>query len=104
MENDPLRKVYICSPYSGDTVHNANMARVYCRQAMDEGFIPIAPHIYFTQFLFDDVEEERRKGMDAGLGLLLECEQVWVFGEPTEGMREEIEHARRNGIPVVEKQ
>ena len=68
--------------------------------AVNEGFIPVAPHIYFTQFLDDSVEKERKAGIEAGIQLMLECDEVWVFGEPTEGMRQEIECAERNGIPV----
>ena len=40
--------------------------------------------------------------MDAGLQLLLECSEVWVFGidNPSEGMKAEIELAKEYGIPV----
>ena len=32
--------------------------------------IPIAPHIYFPQFLSDEIAEEREFGLKAGLSLL----------------------------------
>lgn len=34
--------VYICSKYSGDTAHNAEMARRYSRLAVERGRIPLA--------------------------------------------------------------
>ena len=96
-------KVYICSPYRGDVERNLELAREYCRLAMGEGFIPVCPHIYFTQFLCDDDEGERRMGIEAGLELLDGCSELWVFGSPTEGMLEEIEYARTHGIGIVVK-
>ena len=46
--------VYICSPYSGNVNHNIEMARKYCRFAVDKHYLPIAPHLLFTQFMNDE--------------------------------------------------
>lgn len=96
-----MRKVYICSPYRGNIERNVDDARRYCRMAVDDGFIPVAPHIYFTQFLDDSIENERKAGIEAGIQLMLECDEMWVFGEPTEGMRKEIECARNHEMKIV---
>lgn len=96
-----MRKVYICSPYRGNIERNVDDARRYCRMAVDDGFIPVAPHIYFTQFLDDSVENERKAGIEAGIQLMLECDEMWVFGEPTEGMMKEIECARSHEMKIV---
>ena len=45
--------VYICSPYAGDIESNTTAARRYCRFAVESGYIPIAPHLLFPQFLND---------------------------------------------------
>lgn len=99
------RLVYICSPLRGDYEANAENARTYCRVVMRYGpadVIPLAPHIYFPQFLDDTDDEERRIGMAAGIALLDRCEELWAFGldNPSEGMSAEIEHAKERGIPV----
>ena len=47
--------VYICSPYSGNVNHNIEMARKYSRFAVDRHYLPIAPHLLFTQFMDDTV-------------------------------------------------
>lgn len=47
-------KVYICSPYRGDTETNIRKAQQYCKQAIKENHIPIAPHLYFPQILDDE--------------------------------------------------
>lgn len=51
--------VYICSPLSGDLEGNQEKAVRYCRFAVDAGYIPIAPHLYFPQFMDDANPRER---------------------------------------------
>lgn len=96
-----MKKVYICSPYRGSIEENSSNAKKYCKQAILNGCLPIAPHVYFTQFLDDNNESERSAGMSCGLQLLSECEEIWVFGnEITNGMKVEIEYANVNNIPI----
>ncbi len=95
-----MKKVYICSPYRGDIPQNTENACRYCRYALLKGYLPVAPHLYFTRFLDDGIEAERRMGMFMGTELLKECAELWVFGIPSEGMKEEIKLAQRIGIPV----
>ena len=86
--------VFICSPYSGDIEHNVQETRKYCRFAVEKGYIPIAPHLLFPQFMNDGVSAERELGMFFGKVLMDKCAQVWVFGKDiTDGMSEEIERA-----------
>ena len=96
--------IYICSPLRGDYESNIENAETYCRLVMKfiPNAIPIAPHIYFTRFLHDTDEEERRLGMAAGIELLDKCDELWAFDmdAPSEGMRAEIEYAKERGIPV----
>ena len=90
--------VYICSPFAGDMVKNQESARTYCRFAVDTGFVPIAPHIYFTQFMNDNNPKERDLALFMAIVLLSKCPELWVFGEEvTRGMSIEIEKARRKG-------
>ena len=87
--------VYICSPYSGDVENNTTKARRYSRFAVEQGYIPIAPHLLFPQFLNDDSYRERQLGLFFGNAIMSKCSEVWVFGDTiTSGMEEEIERAR----------
>jgi len=97
-----MKLVYICSPCRGDYEKNITKAQEYCREAISMGVVPIAPHVYFTQFLNDLYPEERKLGMTAGLELLKLCAEVWVYGmdNPSEGMKAEIELAKELRIPV----
>ena len=86
--------VYICSPYSGDVENNTTAARRYSRFAVEQGYIPIAPHLLFPQFLNDDSYRERQLGLFFGNAIMSKCSEVWVFGDTiTSGMEEEIERA-----------
>lgn len=85
-----MKKVFICSPYRGEVESNKAKARDYCRAAIKQGYLPIAPHLYFTEFLDDTYEKERVLGIAAGIELMSLCDEMWVYGEPTEGMKQEI--------------
>lgn len=93
--------IFICSPYAGDTVRNILRAQQYCRKAVDEGYMPIAPHLFYPQFLDDGDPEERERGLRMGLSLLDLCDEVWVFGEPSAGMQKEIDYAVKHNIPIL---
>lgn len=83
--------IYVCSPLKGNIEANIDKAKGYCRDIILQGNIPIAPHIYFTQFLDDTKEEERTIGMEAGIELLKLCDELWVYGEHSYGMQKEID-------------
>src|SRR5699024_7643638 len=87
--------VYICSPYAGDVTANIENARRYSRFAVDTGYIPIAPHLLFPQFLNDDNPKERQLGLFFGNALMGKGSEVWVFGSRiSSGMETEIKRAR----------
>ncbi len=92
--------VYICSPYAGDMERNTEAARKYSRFAVDQGYIPIAPHLLFPQFLHEDDPDERELGHFFGSAVMSKCAEVWVFGNKiTDGMAADIRRARwRNSI------
>ena len=93
--------VYVCSPLAGDIKGNQARARIYCKFAVDSGRIPVAPHIYFTQFMDDNNPSERDLAIFMGIVFLTKCSEVWVFGERISiGMKMEIQKARNKGIPI----
>lgn len=93
-------KVFISSPFAGDTVRNILRAQGYCRKAVAEGHFPLAPHLYFPQFLEDDDPDGRSKGIAMGLSWLSYCNEMWVFGTLSAGMKTEIAYAEKHGIPI----
>ena len=87
--------IYVCSPYVGDVESNVKAARRYSRFAVETGYIPIAPHLLFPQFLRDDDPTEHQLGIFFGNALMSKCSEVWVFGSTiSPGMAAEIKRAR----------
>ena len=87
--------VFICSPYAGDIEKNVKATREYSRFAIDKGYIPVAPHLLFPQFMNDADPLERELGLFFGNALMSKCSEVWVFGSNiSTGMQAEIKRAR----------
>ena len=87
--------VYICSPFSGNVDGNIAAAQRYSRFAVDNGYIPVAPHLLFPQFLDDNDPKERQLGLFFGNALMSKCAEVWVFGGTiSAGMEAEIKRAK----------
>ena len=90
------------TPYQ--TIKNAEkryypLVYICSRYALDEGNIPIAPHLLFPQFMSD--ESERRLAMHFNYVLLGKCEEVWVFGDKiSPGMAEEIKIAEKRKMKI----
>lgn len=98
-----MKKVYICSPYAstGDIETNTRNARSYARLAISQLCVPIAPHLYFPQFMEESNDLERRIGLNIGLELIKECDELWQFGEATGAMQYEIALAASLDKPIV---
>ncbi len=100
--------MYICSPYNAKTEEertaNAAFAEKYCRYIVNEGNIPIAPHIYFTRFMDNGNEAERILGQEIGIELLKKADSMMVLirnENISAGMEREIKYAANHlGIPV----
>lgn len=93
--------VYICSPYRGDRRRNTENAQRYCRFAVEQGALPIAPHLFFPQFMNDSVPEERDLALFMNFILLTKCVELWVFGNIiSRGMVQEIQKAESRHMKI----
>ena len=89
---DYRTSVYVCSPFSGNVVVNHKNTKRYCRIALDRGYMPVAAHLMYPQFMDDATE--RDVAMHMSLVLTGKCEEVWVVGDTiSQGMAVEIEQA-----------
>lgn len=93
--------IYVCSPFSGNVEANIEKARKYSRFAVDNGYIPLAPHLLFPQFMDDSSENDRNLALFMDIVLLSKCSELWVFGGSlSKGMSIEIEKAKRKHQPI----
>lgn len=103
-----MKYVFICSPYrpvgedpETELRKNIDQAKRACRLAVSRGLIPLAPHLYFTQFLDDNNPQERKFGQQAGKEWMVCVSELWVVGDRiSSGMEEELKLARLWSIPI----
>ena len=102
---------YICSPYK-----DADKFKMVCNQYRAKGLceeieelVPdckaVAPHAWLPNLLDDTIPEQREIAIKFGLDLLSLCQYLVICGDEkikvTEGMRNEISFARKNGIKIL---
>ena len=88
--------IYIASAYSGDIEGNVAKTKEYSRHVIQNGGIPLNPILNLHGVL--DEKTERDTAISIDLSLWERCDELWVFGEPTAGMRKEITEAGKLGI------
>lgn len=100
-----MDKVYIISRYRAATQKqqefNRDVARYFCKAVVDSGRVPVAPHIYYTQFLDDNFQDDRETGLGLGLWELRNSQEfllVIIDGVISEGMQNEIQEVSRLGL------
>lgn len=98
-----MQKVYVCSQYGtrGNKETNLEFAKLFCMAVIEEGNIPICPHLFLAAVLNDDVESQRAAGLNIGLELLEDCSELRIYSQISEGMKGEILKAEALGIPVT---
>lgn len=103
--------IFVCSPLrprwtdpeiaKQEYARNIERATDACRYLSKHGYTPLAPHLYFPQFLNDDIPEEHNLGIRLGLQWLDLADEVWCFGDRVSaGMQTEIDAASEKGIPI----
>ena len=108
---DTVDIAFVCSPYRAKSTDpetaaaevraNRDRAKLACKVLTRLGYLPLAPHLYFTEFLNDDHASDREDGICLGLKWLEMASEFFCFGdEITEGMSIELARAKELGVPV----
>ena len=87
--------VYVCSPYAGDVEENIRKACAYCRYTVDQGCIPLAPHLYLPQFLDEESERELALFMDITIVPLRRTLGLWRCDFGGNGKRNPVRPKKR---------
>ena len=93
-------RVYIAHPLRGDIKNNTEKITDICRLISKNTTVtPVSP---IHAFSFADPTGDQTQVFGYCRELLLGCSELWVFGDwlNSEGCLLEIEHAKRNKIPV----
>ena len=101
------KRAYICSPCTDSSKkavqRNIRAARFYMYITKKElCFTARAPHAYLPILLSDAIPAERALALRIGLNVLESNDMILVCGNRiTGGMRGEIEHAAKLGVPIL---
>ena len=97
-------RVILESPYSGDIEKNLEYARLAIRDSLTRGEAPIASHLLYTQenILDDNIPEQRKLGIDAGLEWLKFAEKhvFYVDNGFSKGMLDALKISVENNISI----
>ena len=97
-------RVILESPYAGNVKRNVQYARECVKHSLSLGEAPIASHLLYTQdgILNDEIEEERKLGIDAGLAWknVAEKHVFYIDFGMSKGMEYGLKYATENDIPV----
>ena len=66
---------------------------------LERGFTPTCAFMMFSYFLLDTVE--RKKLIRANNDLIRRSDELWVFGDISDGVDKEIKLAHKMSIPVI---
>ena len=100
-----MKLLFISSPYKQFKARNLEYAKELLKEAIDAGYVPIAPHLLYPQVLDDDNSLERNIALELCKNLLKRCDAVLVgkkYGV-SQGMKLEIELARKLGKKIIWK-
>lgn len=99
-----MQRVILESPFGGDVKRNIAYARACIRDCLRHGEAAIASHLLYTQpgILDDNVPEERKLGIEAGLawGSAAEKSVVYTDFGMSRGMEYGVHKAKTEGRPV----
>lgn len=74
-----MKKIFVCSPYSGNIEQNTKRAVFAAKVICNCGDLPIVPHLYFPRFLNENDQYERIRGIEYGIELMKTCDQLWLL-------------------------
>ena len=98
-----MKRVILESPYAGDIERNIKYARACVRDSLLRGEAPIASHLLYTQegILKDEIPEERKHGIDAGLAWkeVADLHVFYIDYGISKGMQYGMDYATKNKIP-----
>ena len=83
--------IYVCTPK--EETKNPAQTKFICYLIAKHGHVPIAPRLYFPQFI--------HHGEEALIEQLISIsDEMWVIGSTTDAMKDEMEMALREHIPI----
>jgi len=84
--------------YTAYSSKNFRLRARITRYVINRGMVPVNPFLNFDYFLMDTIDKETQRELN--FELIRRVDEVWVFGELSDGVREEIDFANSLNKPV----
>lgn len=84
--------------FTAQSCKNFHQRMLICQHAFNQGVVPINPFNTFGYFLYELVSRDLVR--NANNNLLKRCDELWVYGEVSDGMLVEILTFQKSGKPI----
>ncbi len=84
--------------FTAQSSKNFHQRMLICKFVFEKGAIPVNPFNLFGYFLYELVDRDLvRNGNN---NLLKRCDELWCFGQISDGMLAEIQMFKKSGKPI----
>ncbi|MBI3831276.1 MAG: hypothetical protein HY291_17285 [Planctomycetes bacterium] len=84
--------------FTAQSCKNFHQRMLICKHAFEQGAVPVNPFNLFGYFLYELVDRDLVRG--GNNNLLKRCDELWVYGEISDGVLAEIHMFNKSGKPV----
>jgi hypothetical protein len=84
--------------FTAQSARNFHQRMLICRFVFEQGSVPLNPFMLFGYFLYELVD--RNVVRNGNNNVLSHCDELWVFGDISDGVAAEIKMARQKGKPI----
>lgn len=84
--------------FTAQSCKNFHQRMLICKHAFDQGAVPVNPFNLFGYFLYELVDRDLvRCGNN---NILKRCDELWVYGDISDGVLAEIQMFKESGKPI----
>jgi hypothetical protein len=84
--------------FTAQSCRNFHLRMLICKFVFEQGAVPVNPFNLFGYYLYELVDRDLvRNGNN---NLLNRCDELWVFGEVSDGVLAEMQLFRKSGKPI----
>ncbi len=84
--------------FAAQSCRSFHQRMLICRYVFEKGAVPINPFTVYGYYLYELVDRDLIR--NANNNLLKRCDELWVFGEVSDGVLAEIQMFKRLGRPI----
>jgi hypothetical protein len=84
--------------FTAQSCRNFHQRMLICKFVFEQGAVPVNPFNLFGYYLYELVARDLVR--NANNNLLSRCDELWIFGEISDGVLAEIRLFRKSGKPM----